>query len=124
MSPKQLFSQLHEKISEKFRNVSFKLYERMPSDQATYLYWLLGASALGGVVDAPSATAALLALGKVVGELAMGALSGLLDDFRNKKDEAERLRLLREAAADSSEVRNALDLLLKKTKALNAAQTA
>ncbi len=124
MSPKLLFSQLHEKIAEKFRNVSFKLYERMPADQATYLYWLLGATALGGVVDAPSATAVLLALGKVVGELGMGALSSLLDDFRNKKDDDERVRLLRESAENSEEVRKALDLLLKKSEALNAAQVA
>ncbi len=124
MSPKQLFSQLHEKISEKFRSVSFKLYERMPGDQATYLYWLLGATALGGVVDAPNFTAALAALGKVIGDVSLETLSDLVKSFLTKKDDGERLRLLREAAANSSNVSNALDRLLKKTNALRAAQAA
>jgi len=116
--------ELKQKISDAWLRLSVNLYERTRAENATYLYWLLGATTLSEVANAPNYAMAIVALTKVIGDVGVETLGSLLEDFRTQKSEAGRVRLLEKAAQNSEEVRQTLDLLLKKVEALSLAQKA
>lgn len=67
---------------------------------------------------------AVAKLTEVVGALGIEAMGGLLEEFRDKKDDTERARLLQKTAENSAAVREIIDDLLKKIDALPLAQQA
>ncbi len=115
---------LKQKFSETWLKLCVNLHQRLPENKPDHLYWLLGATAFGEVVNAPNYTAAVLALGKVLGDLGIEAISNVLEEFRQRKSEAERMRLLQQAATNSAAVRQVIDDLLEKMDALTLSQQA
>jgi hypothetical protein len=65
-------------------------------------------------VTAPSFPVAFANLSLLLGGLGIEALGNLLEELRTKDSEAERLRLLETAVKNSTEVREAIDLLFEK----------
>jgi hypothetical protein len=115
---------LKQKFSDAWLKLCTNLYERLPEKNTTYLYGLLGATALAPAMNEPVFAIAVAKLTEVIGALGIEAMGGLLEEFRNKKDDAARTRLLQQAATDSAAVRAVIDDLLEKMDALTLAQKA
>ncbi|MCI0692709.1 SUMF1/EgtB/PvdO family nonheme iron enzyme [candidate division KSB1 bacterium] len=109
---------LKQKFSDAWLKLCVNLHERFPEKGTTYLYGLLGATALAPVMSEPSYAVAVAKLTEVIGALGIETMGSLLDEFRNKKDDAERARLLEQAAQNSEQIRNVLDDLLEKVEAI------
>jgi len=107
---------LKQKFSDAWLKLCVNLHERLPEKGTTYLYGLLGATALAPVLNEPSYAVAKLT--EVIGAVGIETMGSLLDEFRNKKDEAERARLLEQAAQNSGQIREVLDDLLQKVEAI------
>lgn len=113
---------LKQKFADAWLKLCVNLHERLPEKDSTYLYGLLGATALAPALNEPVFAIAVAKLTEVVGALGIEAMGGLLEEFRNKKDETERTRLLQQTAENSAAVRAVLDDLLEKVDALPLAQ--
>ncbi|GEM_PF-1516899 len=115
---------LKQKFSDAWLKLSVNLYERSRSESPPFLYALAAATALAPVVTASNFAVAFGNLTLLLGGLGIEALGNLLEELRTKDSEAERVRLLETAAKNSTEVRDAIDLLLEKVEALPLAQQA
>lgn len=111
-----------QKFSDQWLKICVNLHERLPQKNTTFLYGLLGATALAPALNEPVFAIAVAKLTEVVGALGIEAMGGLLEEFRNKKDDAARAHLLQKAAENSAAVRNVLDDLLEKINAPALAQ--
>jgi formylglycine-generating enzyme required for sulfatase activity len=109
---------LKQKFSDAWLKLCVNLHERLPEKGTTYLYGLLGATALAPVLNEPSYAVAVAKLTEVIGAVGIETMGSLLDEFRNKKDEAARARLLAQAAQNSGQIREVLDDLLQKVEAI------
>ena len=78
---------LQQKFSDRWLKLCVNLHERLPQKNTTYLYGLLGATALAPALNEPVFAIAVAKLTEVVGALGIEVMGGLLEEFRHKKDD-------------------------------------